>query len=179
MNTLEFINKESGKGKTVGTDIHKSIENYILTGQATVDTQYPDEVTNALKSFIMFKKENPKVVLQLSEMALTSEKYKYNGTIDCIGELDGEKIIVDWKSGNAKDKDQPDIYDEYKYQVAAYVHLYNELNPGGFISKALIVSIAKDKIANTTYLMRQDEIDGCFEEVFLPALKILNYQRRK
>ena len=37
-NTLEFINKESGKGRTIGTDIHKAIENYILTGQAKVDT---------------------------------------------------------------------------------------------------------------------------------------------
>ena len=40
-NTIEFINNESNKGKIAGTDIHKAIENYILTGQATVESSYP------------------------------------------------------------------------------------------------------------------------------------------
>lgn len=179
-NTIEFINRESGKGKTVGTDIHKSIENYILTGQATVDTQYPDEVTNALKSFILFKKENSHIELKLSEMALTSELHKFNGTIDCIGKDGDSPIIVDWKTGSCKEKEKPDIYDEYKYQVAAYVNLYNQTHSAQeFINRAIIVSIAKDKIAYNTYTMEWEEIFGCYEEVFLPALRILNYQRRK
>ena len=126
MNTLEFCNKASGKGKIVGTDIHKAIENYILTGQATVESQYPDEVTCALHSFVKFRKEYPQIKLKWSEQALTSEIHKFNGTIDCIAEIDGTPVILDWKSGEAKQKDAPVIYDEYKYQVAAYVNLYNE-----------------------------------------------------
>jgi len=174
-NTLEFINRESGKGRKIGTDIHKALENYILTGQATVDTEYVDEVTCALHSFIKFRKERPEIKLQWSEMALTSEKYKFNGTIDCIGDIG----ILDWKSGKAGDKEKPDIYDSYKIQVSAYVHLYNEIYPEKFIRDALIVSIAKDKIAYNTYAMPIQEIDECFNEVFLPALKIYNYQRKK
>lgn len=174
VNHISFITRESAKGKEVGTDIHNAIEHYILTGQAKVETNYPDEVTNALKSFMLFRKENPELILKWSEMALTSEKYKFNGTIDCIG----EGIIFDWKTATCKEKEKPDIYDEYKYQVSAYVYLYNEIH-GTDIQKAIIVSIAKDKIAYNTHIMDKQEIESCFNEVFLPSLRILTYQKRK
>ena len=193
-NTLEYINRESGKGRTIGTDIHKSIENYILTGQATVETQYPDEVTCALHSFIKFRKERPDIEMTWSEQALTHPRYFYNGTIDCIGKI-GEKIIVlDWKSSKCSDKDKPDIYDSYKTQVAAYVSLYNyskvTREDAGFnwcmaennrptVREAIIVAIAKDKVAYNLYEMDSDEINDCFNEVFLPALKIYNYTHQK
>lgn len=188
-NTLEYINRESGKGKKIGTDIHSAIEHFILTGELKVETEYPDEVTNALKSFALFRKEMPEISLNWSEMALTSEKYGFNGTIDCIGNIIhqavGEThsgirltpIIVDWKSGQAKDKDKPDIYDSYKTQVSAYVYLYNEVNNTS-IDKAIIVSIAKDRVAYNTYEMSKEEIYNNFNEVFLPALKILTFQKQ-
>jgi hypothetical protein len=189
-NTIQFINRESAKGKSVGTDIHKAIENYVLTGEMKVETEYPDEVTNALNSFALFRKENRAIQLQWSEMALTSEEYKFNGTIDCIANIVeqavGEThsgirltpIILDWKTGQAKEKETPDIYDEYKYQVSAYVKLYNEVQKQD-IKEAIIVSVAKDKVAYNTYKLNEEEINDCFNEVFLPALRILNYQRRK
>lgn len=188
-NTLEYINRESGKGKKIGTDIHSAIEHFILTGELKVETEYPDEVTNALKSFALFRKEMPEISLNWSEMALTSEKYGFNGTIDCIGNIIhqavGEThsgirltpIIVDWKSGQAKDKDKPDIYDSYKTQVSAYVYLYNEVNNTS-VDTAIIVSIAKDKVAYNTYEMSKEEIYNNFNEVFLPALKILTFQKQ-
>lgn len=178
VNTIEFINRESGKGKAVGTDIHNAIENFIITGEAKVDTEYVDEVTNALKSFMLFKRENPQYVLNWSEMALTSEKHKFNGTIDCIGFEEDQKIILDWKTATCKDKEKPDIYDEYRYQVSAYVYLYNEINNAN-VEKAIIVSVAKDKVSYNTYIMDKKEIDDCFNEVFLSALRILTYQKNK
>lgn len=180
VNTLEYCNKASGKGKVIGTDIHNAIEHYILTGEAKVETEYPDEVSCALHSFIKFRRDFPHIKLKWSEQALTSEQYKFNGTIDCIAEIDGVPLILDWKSGEAKEKDCPVIYDEYKYQVAAYVNLYNENKSAQeFINSAIIVSIAKDKVGYITYPMNWDEIYNCFNEVFLPALKIYQYQHRK
>ena len=180
-NTLEFINRESGKGRTIGTDIHKSLEAYITTGQATVETEYPEEVTCALHSFIKFRKERPDIFIEWSEMALTSTKHCYNGTIDAIGKTDKNLVLpdlcIDWKSGKAGEKDVPDIYDSYKVQVAAYTFLYNEVKQN-CIDRAIIVSIAKDKVAYNVYEMGHDEIFDCFHEVFLPALRIYNYQKR-
>lgn len=173
VNTLAFIEEKSSKGKEIGTQIHEVIQSYLETGKAKIDTQYADEVSTALKSFMLFKKENPDIVMKRSEIALTSEKYQFNGTIDCMGDT----ILTDWKTGEAKEADKPKIYDEYKYQVAAYVYLWNEVNNAN-IEKAIIVALAKDKIAYNTYTMEKQEIDDCFNEVFLSCLKILNYQRR-
>ena len=174
-NTLEFCNAESNKGKVVGTQIHDAIEQYINTGQAKVESEYAEEVNNALQSFMLFRKENPDIQLTLSEVSLTSEEHGFNGTIDAPN----PPYLVDWKSGNAKKDDAPKIYDEYKSQVSAYVYLWNENNPDKYIDRAHIVSLAKDKIGYSLYTMEEEEINNEFNQVFLSALKIKNYQRRK
>jgi len=176
-NTEAFCNAASAKGKLIGTQIHEAIENYILKNEVKVDTAYPEEVTNALKSFMLFRTENPGISLEWSEMMLTSELHKFNGTLDCKGKVINLPIIFDWKTGEAKKKDKPDIYDEYKYQVAAYVTAHNEIHPPE-IFDAIIVSFAKDKIAYNMYRMGKEEIADCFE-VFLACLKIYNYQKKE
>jgi hypothetical protein len=163
---------ESKRGKEIGQDIHTAIQNYIETGDATVDTSYPDEVVMALNSFVAFRKEHPHIKLMRSEKELTSLKHSYNGTIDCLG----EGILLDWKSAKAGDKDKPAIYDEARIQCAAYVYLVNEME-GTKYEKAMIVSIAKDKVAFNTYEMNKEEIDGYFNKVFLPLLGIWNFKQ--
>lgn len=175
--TAEFCDNASNKGKKIGTQIHEAIENYILKNEVKVETEYTEEVTNALKSFMLFRKDHPEVKLEWSEMMLTSLKHGYNGTMDCKAKMGDVPIVLDWKSGEAKKKDKPEIYDEYKYQVAAYVFAYNEVT-GSDVDKAMIVSFAKDRIAYNIYTMEKEEIADCFNEAFLPALKIYNYQRR-
>lgn len=174
---IKQINEESERGKLIGSQIHEAIHDYIETGQVKVSTQYAEEVITALKGFMQFRKEHPEFKLRNAEIALTSEKYKYNGTLDCLAEKE-TLVILDWKTSKAKDKIAPPIYDEYLYQVAAYVYAYNEVNNTA-IDRAYILAVAKDKIACNFYEMSKQEIDDCFNEVFLPALKIYNYQRRK
>lgn len=174
VNTPEYIEEKSSLGKKIGTEIHEAIHQYITTGRTDFETEHPEEVSTALKSFVLFKEENPEVVFKLSEQSLTSENHQFNGTIDCIG----DKLILDWKTGEAKDKDKPSIYDEYKYQVSAYVNLWNETHKEQ-INTAYIVAVAKDKVAYNLYKMDTMEIGDCFHEVFLPCLKIYNYQRKK
>jgi len=166
------IMRESKRGKEIGTDIHSAIQNYIETGNATVDTSYPDEVVMALHSFVAFRKDFPDIKLIRSEKELTSLKHSYNGTIDCLG----EGILLDWKSAKAGDKDKPVVYDEARIQCSAYVYLVNEME-GTNYDRAMIVSIAKDKVAYNTYEMNKDEIDGYFNKVFLPLLGIFNFKQ--
>jgi len=167
-NTIAFINEESSKGKLIGTQIHEAIQSYIETGKASVETEYDFEVTNALKSFMLFAKENPKYKLQKSEIALTSELHKFNGTIDCTAELEGVLLIADWKTGKCKEKEKPDIYPEYLYQVSAYVNLYNEVNKTN-VTSAIIVAVAKDKVAYNIETLDSIRINDCFNEVFYRA----------
>jgi len=174
-NTPDFIKNESEKGKMIGTTIHEFIQNHIEDEDATLETDYLDEVKNGIKSFFLFKKENPEVKLKKAEICLTSEKYKYNGTLDAIAKIDNELVVFDWKSGTIKDKERPPIYDDSIYQISAYVIGYNEMMKAD-IKKAYIVAIAKDKIAYNKLLILYPAIESAFHEVFLSALKIFNYQ---
>ena len=175
---LAEINRISTRGKQIGTDIHLAIHHFIETGEAKIETQYPNEVTNALKSFMLFRKEHSEVLLKNAEIALTSQKYLFNGQLDCLAEKNGEPWLADWKSQDIKDRDRPVIYNEAKIQVSAYCYLINECQNKN-IEKAIIVALAKDKIAYATYEMGKEEIEGYFNEVFLPLLKIYNYKRKK
>lgn len=174
-NTMEFINRAMSKGKAVGTATHEAISHFILTGEAKIQTEWPDEVTNTLKSFMLFRKENPDLKLSLSEEPLTSEKYKYNGTLDAPC----PPILYDWKSVEKKDKERPPIYDEAKYQTAAYVNLWNENHPDNTINTVYIVAIAKDCISYNFYKMEAEEIAQHFNDAFLPCLKIYNHQKKE
>lgn len=174
-NTIKFINEESAKGKLIGTQIHEAIQSYIETGVASVETEYDEEVTNALKSFMLFREEHPEIKLTLAEIPLTSLIHGFNGTIDapCPPELN------DWKTAKCKEKEKPEIYLEYKYQTAAYVHLWNEHHPDSLINKVNIVALAKDKVAYNLFTMEEYEINEHFHNAFLPCLKILTHQKRK
>jgi len=157
-NTPQFIKTESEKARAIGTQLHDAIQDHIESNTIKVETKYPDEISNALKSFMQFKADYPHIKLQRAEVKMTSQSIRVNGTLDCVGN-DGEMVIFDWKTGNAKDDIKPAIYDEYIYQVSAYVHIYNELNNTD-IKKAYILSLAKDKVAYN------------FEEIDFTLLKL-------
>lgn len=177
-NTPEFINRESGKGKTIGTDIHHAIENYINTGKMEVETQYPDEVLTCLKSFVMFKKEHPEIKFNFSELKMTSLIYSYNGTMDLDAEIDGYSVVGDWKSGKCGEKDKPDVYDEFTEQLSAYDNLNIEVRSIK-ASHGFIAVFAKDKVAYNLKWVSREELDGAFKNVFLPALLIWRYKNAK
>ena len=128
VNTIHFINNEMSKAKIIGTQIHKAIEDLTNGVEVKFETEYNEEVMNVLRGFMKFKKDHPEIRMKLSEIKLTSESYKFNGTMDVLSEIDGVPIIGDYKTGKAKEKDKPEIYDEYKTQVSAYCYLYNEVN---------------------------------------------------
>ena len=165
------ILEESNRGKKIGGEIHKVIQDFIENGTAKIETEDALEVSNALKSFMLFKKENPEIILKRSEIEKTSASYFFNGTIDALAEVNGKTILLDWKSGKKGTKDKPPIYDSYKTQCSAYCHLMG-------LDRAIIVSVAKDDVIYDKYVMEAEEIKGEFEEVFLPLLKVWNYKNR-
>jgi hypothetical protein len=176
VNTPKFINEAMSKGRSIGTATHEAIESFITTGELKVDTEWPDEVTLALKSFALFRQEHPEIKLTQSETKMTSIVHGYNGTMDITGQID-IRMAGDWKTTAAKEEEKPTIYDEAKTQVAAYRAAWNELFPSDRLEKAFIVSLAKDKVAYAFEVIEADELDSRFNEIFLSALKIKNYQR--
>lgn len=176
-NTAQFCNEKSKKGKEIGTQIHECIQNHIDKQEVKLETQYAEEVTNALNSFMRFKKEHPEIKLKKAEIQITSEKYGYNGTLDCLGN-NGKLVLVDWKTGECKERSEPKIYPEHIDQACAYVKAYNEEKKTN-IKKAYVVVLAKDAISYGIREIEEQEIDESFENVFLSALKVYNYQKQK
>ena len=99
-NTAQFCNEESRKGKIIGNQIHKLIQDLIDGKETKLTTEYDYEVQNAVKSFAKFRAENPQIILKRAEIKLFSVKYGYNGRLDCLA-IDGVLVILDWKTGNA------------------------------------------------------------------------------
>jgi hypothetical protein len=154
----------SKKAREIGDCVHELIEKYIKKEKATAATTHAYEVKNAIDSFKKFRKDYPKFTLDWSELQIEDDLIGLCGTIDCIGSDDDDNLIIlDWKTGECKDKENPPIYFEYLLQVAAYVKLYENfrekesseiadaINRKTFFDKrvrsAYVLVLAKDKVA--------------------------------
>ena len=177
INSLDFINQESEKAKTIGTALHDAIFNHIERTGIDTETKYPDEVNICIQSFMKFKREHPEIKMTKSELKIEHPKLKYSGTLDCVAEIDGQPAILDWKSGQYKDKDELPIYNESLYQVSAYIKSYEKMF-NLKIKKGIVVYFGKDKIGYNFIELDEKKIKKNFE-IFKHCLKIYYLQKKK
>lgn len=116
----------------IGTLVHKSIENYILTGKE--EPPVNDIARACYNNFINWAKEN-KVKFIETERKIYSKKYQYAGIVDFVCVINGKTYVGDIKTSNA-------IYNEYWFQTSAYQQAYTE-ETGTKIDGQLIVRIGK------------------------------------
>lgn len=127
---------ERDKACDIGTAAHAMVEAHIhgedpaLREELTkLDTEARFKADNAFQMYLKWASmSNLKVVEQ--EMQLVSERYRFGGTPDAIGEVDGVLCLVDWKTSNG-------VFSDYLLQLAAYRILWEENHPdrplvGGF-----------------------------------------------
>jgi hypothetical protein len=120
----------------IGTAAHAMVEARIKGG----DPEWAEELlaldppgqARARNAFGMYEKwaSMNRLVIVDQEMQLVSEKYRFGGTPDAIGLIDGELCLVDWKTSNG-------VFMDYLLQLAAYRLLWEENHPdrpltGGF-----------------------------------------------
>jgi len=177
VNTPEFIETETEKAKAIGTAIHEAIFNHIERTGIDTETKYPDEVNICIQSFMKFKREHPEIKMTKSELKIEHPKLKYSGTLDCVAEIDGQPAILDWKSGQYKDKDELPIYNESLYQVSAYIKSYEKMF-NLKIKKGIVVYFGKDKIGYNFIELDEKKIKKNFE-IFKHCLKIYYLQKKK
>jgi hypothetical protein len=105
----------------VGTLSHKRVE-CEFTGETVDTSEYSqkdiDLSDNAMISFYDWQKRHTITEVK-NELILVSEMYGYGGTIDIYCVLDGERTLLDIKTGKA-------IYPDMRMQVSAYAILLNE-----------------------------------------------------
>ena len=81
----------------------------------------PEELEQARRSLAQFLawREGHSLRPVHCESAFVSERLRYGGTVDCYCVLDGEPVLLDFKTGRS-------IYPEYFVQLAAYAQLLRE-----------------------------------------------------
>src|SRR5262245_1664474 len=106
---------------TIGSLAHYAVQCQ-LTGAQPDLTDYTanqaERAQYALNAFQSWRDEHH-FVPELIEQHLVSEEHKYGGTIDCWGRLDGQPVLVDFKTSS-------NVYIEHKIQVGAYWKLLQE-----------------------------------------------------
>jgi len=98
------------KAGDLGTLIHGWIESYIKGEKPPMPIN--EAMKNGVNAFLSWMEKN-EVKFLSSERKIYSRKYKFAGTLDAEGTIGGKSAIIDFKTSNA-------IYDEMRYQVAAY-----------------------------------------------------------
>ena len=125
------------KAKDIGTITHDAVEQYVKHGKDAVG-EMSDEVENSMIAFWDWESKNH-VTWEESELTVFNTVIGYSGTFDAIAVVNGVRYLVDFKTSKA-------IYDEYKYQLAAYRAAYNLMHP--------------DKAVDYVAVLRLDKITG-------------------
>jgi len=105
----------------IGTLAHEMIADY-LRGKETDTSEYSkvqiDQAENAVLAFFEWEKTHHIEPIMV-EKSLVSEQYQFGGTIDCLGKINGNRHLLDFKTSRG-------IFPEMLVQLAAYRQLLIE-----------------------------------------------------
>lgn len=123
-----------------GELVHAYAESYAqakIRGQAmpVIGEDLPDEVISGINGFLDFINQHKVKFLEV-ERLVYSRKWGYAGLFDALIEIDGKKILADWKTSSGR-------YPEMNAQVAAYRAAYEE-EMGVTLDGSMIVRFDKE-----------------------------------
>jgi hypothetical protein len=133
--------------KTIGQLSHEWIDAHLRARlYATPEPPMPvnEQARKAIQAASAWIAEHFKPVTM--EHRLYSREHDYAGTLDVVGEVDGQLAVVDWKTSKA-------IYDEMPLQAAAYAQAWGEMSD--------------DRVPDR-WVIRLDKETGDFEPVKFP-----------
>lgn len=90
----------------------------------------------AYDAYLTWERQSKLIILE-QEVGLVSKKHLFGGTLDAVGQIDGELCLLDWKTSNG-------LYTNFIYQISAYVNLYNENNFLPITGGAHLLKFSKD-----------------------------------
>ena len=97
-------------------------------------------------------------------MVLVNEEMQVGGTIDCIGRIDGELVIIDWKTAKY-------LYPEIKLQLAAYTYMYEHAQPKAKIAYGLVMRFGKEDGKFHQHVVKREKLETGIE-IFKALIKI-------
>lgn len=123
----------------VGTLAHELIEADIQGREPFLKSSDPamlEPATKALEAFQAWRAQTSLKIVE-TERSMVCEEYRFGGTLDGIGELDGKLVLLDWKSSNK-------LYADYLIQVSAYRHLWEQTFPDRPIEGICLLRVGKE-----------------------------------
>ena len=135
----EDYRKITTKAADIGTIAHYLVECHLKNKTPDLQDYSPRTVEQAQCAYQNFEHwwagQQYKVVGV--EIQLVSDEHLYGGTIDCIAQRpDGKYDLLDVKTSKG-------VYDEMKYQLAAYWHMWEENNPDKPLRNTCIIHLNK------------------------------------
>lgn len=156
---------KSDKGKNVGSEVHKLIEDFLTIGNVL----HP--AGDASKPFVSFMDwfaaTKPKVLA--TEQIIYSKEYDYAGTYDALLEIDGKVVLCDVKTTNNSRVAPHGIYPEMFLQLGAYAAAHKEEHPLEIIDDVMIIRVSKTGELNTLRAselgLKLDYLEDTFKHV--------------
>ena len=97
-------------------------------------------------------------------MVLVNEEMQVGGTIDCIGRIDGELVILDWKTAKY-------LYPENKLKLAAYTYMYEHAQTKAKIAYGLVMRFGKEDGKFHQHVIKREKLETGIE-IFKALIKI-------
>jgi hypothetical protein len=165
------INKVTDASAAAGTLAHEMIAHRWGAEEPDYDAYSKELLTkaqNAVRSYEAWEQHHT-LEPQLVEEPMVSEQFKFGGTLDCYGLIDGKPGIVDLKTSKA-------IYDSYFYQLAAYCQLLEER--GYPVETVRILRIGRDESEGfEERFVNRDSLSPYFS-IFRHCLAIYNLRKK-
>jgi hypothetical protein len=156
-----------------GTLTHSFIEGHIKGEKVDTSDFTENQIELAKNSYFAFieweKAMKPKYLG--TEIQLVSEKYRFGGTADMIGEIGGELVLADWKTSKG-------IYPEMTIQIAAYKIAYEEMNPGKKVHHGGILRLDRETSAYDYHDISSKKMEWGWE-VFQHCLALYALKKKK
>lgn len=121
------------KAQESGSKLHGAIEKQFLQGLELTPDGFEEQEWIKMCNFANWYNDL-NIQAEEVEVEVYSENLKIAGTADLICIINGERWLLDWKTGN-------NIYSTSHLQVAAYVQMWNALNPDKKVARGAIVHI--------------------------------------
>jgi len=163
------IKEEAGD---VGAQSHRLVERINKGEDISSDWDNLDmRVQNAVNSYRKWRDENRFIPIE-NEVIVYSKKHRFAGRLDSLGRINGELVLVDYKTSNA-------IWPEMFLQTSAYFGAYSEMFPSDEKIKKIII-VRFGKTDSQFEVMGIDDISLIknYYEVFLSAYDIWKWQKQ-
>ena len=164
--------KELAKGAEIGSQAHAMIEWNLkarLLKDAGPAPQIGPKAQHAYAAWVEWSDKNKLKPLYVEE-TVYSQTHEYAGTMDLLAEIDGEPVLLDWKTGKA-------IYPEAHLQNVAYRKAVSEMGFGN-PRRGIIVRLPKVETDPDFEVVEADPISEAFP-IFLACKDLWNWHNKK